>query len=235
MKSRVRLAVAVVAVLSCAWISAHAADAPGVSPKWEEAIKAFEKQDKEKAPPKDPVLLVGSSSFTKWKSADKDLAPLPVVNRGFGGSDMAAVLAYYERLVLPYHPKTVVLYEGGNDINSGTKPEKVLEEIKTFVTKVNKDLPETQIVILSVHLAPSRAKYIDRYKELNRIVAEFGKDAKNVTVVDATTALLKDGQPDPDIYGSDRLHLNAEGNKRWCAIFKPVLEKVHGLKEAEKK
>ncbi|MCW8131816.1 MAG: hypothetical protein KIS92_15830 [Planctomycetota bacterium] len=228
-------------VLSRAWSEEPAEDKPEIEKaakpgKWDAAFAAFEKQDKEQPPPKDPLLLVGSSSFTRWKSAGKDLAPLPVINRGFGGSTMSAVLENYAKLVPPYHPKTIVVYEGSNDIAGGKKPAQVLEEFKAFVEKVNKDLPDTKIVILSVHLPPVRAKHFDAYRELNKLVAEYAQGAKNVSTIDASTPLLKDGLPQPELYGSDKLHFNAEGNKQWCAILKPVLEKVHGVPEpADKK
>ncbi|MBI3829198.1 MAG: hypothetical protein HY291_06760 [Planctomycetes bacterium] len=231
MRFRFQAAAALLILAAGACAAEKTADPADDTKKWESSIRAFEKQDKERPPPKDPILLVGSSSFTKWKTAAEDLKPLPILNRGFGGSDMHAVLAYYKRLVLPYHPRTILLYEGGNDIVRGDAPEKVVEGIKVFVENVNRDLPETKVLILSIHLCPSRTKYEAKNREANRLVEEYCKTAKNAIHLDATTALLQNDKLRPEIYGDDKTHLNAEGYKLWAAAIKPVLEKVHAVNE----
>lgn len=231
MRARVAAAMALVVLVGSGRMAAKEGDTADDSKKWESSIRAFEKQDKEKTPPKDAILLVGSSSFTKWKTAAEDLKPLPILNRGFGGSDMRAVLAFYNRLVLPYKPRTIVLYEGGNDIVRGVAPEKLVEGIKTFVENVNRDLPETKVVVISIHLCPSRTKYEAKNREANRLIEEYCKTAKNAIHLDATTSLLKDDKPRPEIYGDDKTHFNAEGYKLWAGLIKPVLEKVHAVSE----
>ena len=54
---------------------------------WRKEIAAFEKQDAESPPPRDAVLLVGSSSIRLWDAA-KWFPDVPTINRGFGGSQM---------------------------------------------------------------------------------------------------------------------------------------------------
>src|SRR5579859_3047551 len=59
------------------------------SRKWEKDIAAFEASDRTNPPPKDCIVFVGSSSIRFWSSLKEDFPGLPVVNRGFGGSELA--------------------------------------------------------------------------------------------------------------------------------------------------
>jgi len=82
----------------------------------EASIRSFEAQDRRQSPPADVIVFTGSSSFTLWSTMEQDLAPLPVLNRGFGGARMPDVLRYAGRIVLPYRPRAAVLFVGTNDI-----------------------------------------------------------------------------------------------------------------------
>jgi hypothetical protein len=88
--------------------------------RWEEAIRAFEDWDSRNSFPSDAVLFVGSSSIRLWPTHEC-FRDLPVINRGFGGSQISEVNAYVKRIVLPYAPKVIVFYAGDNDIASGKK------------------------------------------------------------------------------------------------------------------
>src|SRR5262249_18741683 len=81
--------------------------------RWEKGIAAFEQQDKDKPPPKNAILFVGSSSIRLWDVA-KSFPGMEVINRGFGGSQLADSVHFAPRLVLKHEPRTVVLYAGDN-------------------------------------------------------------------------------------------------------------------------
>src|SRR6516164_10408221 len=92
--------------------------------RWEKDIAAFERRDRDKPPPKNAVLFVGSSSIRLW-DLPKSFAGVEVINRGFGGSHLADVVHFAPRIVLPYEPRLIVLYAGDNDIAAGKTPERV--------------------------------------------------------------------------------------------------------------
>src|SRR5215212_3913947 len=92
-----------------------AAQTPADTGRFESEITAFERRDRESPPPAAAVLFVGSSSIRMWCTLDRDFPTLRVVNRGFGGSEMSDVLRYAERVVVPYRPRTIVVYAGDND------------------------------------------------------------------------------------------------------------------------
>src|SRR5436305_12035324 len=79
-------------------------------------IASFKKQDAEKPPLQHAILFVGSSSFTKWTDVNGYFPGYEIINRGFGGSTLLDVIRYAYDVILPYHPKQVVIYCGENDL-----------------------------------------------------------------------------------------------------------------------
>ena len=87
-------------------------------PFWLE-IREYKRQDSIAFPKANSILFVGSSSFAFWKTMQEDLKEYPVINRGFGGSELSHAILYADKIILPYRPKQVVIYSGENDIAVG--------------------------------------------------------------------------------------------------------------------
>lgn len=194
--------------------------------QWETTIQAFEASDKTNPPPRNAVLLIGSSSIRKWTNAPAQFPDHRLINRGFGGSHLSDSVAFVERIVIPYQPKLIFLYAGDNDITAGKSPEQVVADFKAFVAKVQSALPETRIAFIAIKPSPSRMKFIPPIKTANRLVQEFIAGNPKLVYVDVFTPMLgADGQPRAELFVSDQLHLNDAGYKLWAGIVKPVLEK----------
>ena len=122
------------------------------------SIRAFEARDCRCAPVPGSIVFVGSSSFTLWSSLEADLAPLPAINRGFGGALIDDVVRYADRIVVRYQPAAVVLFAGTNDIVvAPASAEYVAERFDAFVAKVRLAVPEA--LIFYVAMTPSRARW----------------------------------------------------------------------------
>ena len=80
----------VVFLLSCA-VSGYVFWSMGKAGFWSRAIRRFEESDRADPPQPGVIVFTGSSSINFWKSLAHDMAPMNVVNRGFGGSQMAHV------------------------------------------------------------------------------------------------------------------------------------------------
>lgn len=63
-------------------------------------IQNFKKQDSIHVPQKKAILLIGSSSFTKWKDVQEYFPQHPIINRGFGGSSLPDLIRYVDDIVL---------------------------------------------------------------------------------------------------------------------------------------
>ncbi|WP_431214255.1 hypothetical protein ACQ86N_05210 [Puia sp. P3] len=74
----------------------------------------------------DPKLLFyGSSSIRLWESLYEDFAPWQPANLGFGGSTLAACDWFFDRLLTPFRPSSIIVYAGDNDLGDGRHPEEV--------------------------------------------------------------------------------------------------------------
>ncbi|MBN1816933.1 MAG: hypothetical protein JW828_06205 [Sedimentisphaerales bacterium] len=193
--------------------------------RWEQDIQRFEAWDAQNAWPKNPVLFVGSSSIRMWKTHES-FPDLPVINRGFGGSQTSDVLYYIERIVLKYRPRLIVFYCGDNDIAAGKEPEQVVQDYHTFVSQVHKALPRTRIVYISIKPSGARWSLWPKMNQANKGIAEFSNKDRRLFYADCATVLLKDGIPDDRFFVQDRLHLNDEGYKVWTGVVQSILEQA---------
>lgn len=202
------------------------------SEKWERSIRAFEAADKESPPPAGAVLFVGSSSIRFWKSLAKDFPQFNVINRGFGGSEIADSTYYAERIVIPYRPSAIILHAGSNDLSGGKTPRQVYDDFRAFVDKVHSALPETPIAFLAINPTPLRWAQADKQKETNGLIQRYIERKKGLAFIDQWDALLgPDGQPRPDLHVKDRLHPNAAGYKIRAEIINKYLDSLHVAKK----
>ena len=79
--------------------------------RFENAMATFARYDAKNSFPADATVFVGSSSIVGWDTGDR-FPGMPLINRGFGGSQMSDLVHYVEETVLRYAPRTVVVYEG---------------------------------------------------------------------------------------------------------------------------
>ncbi len=194
--------------------------------KWTAAIDKFTQADATNPPPSGAVVFVGSSSIVKWDSLEKDFAGTKVVNRGFGGSELADSVFYADRVVIPYRPRTVVLYAGDNDLHAGKTPETVFADFKAFAKKVHTALPDTKIVYIAIKPSPSRWKLKDQVVKANALIAaECAKDKRRFAFADIYTPMLDaKGEPRPELFVKDMLHMNAAGYEVWKPVVAPLVK-----------
>jgi lysophospholipase L1-like esterase len=201
---------------------------PGKAPsqRWEKEIQAFEAADRKAPPPRGAVLFIGSSTIRLWKTLAQDFPEHRVINRGFGGSQIADCTAFAERIIFPYEPRTIFLRAGGNDLHAGKSPEQVFADFKAFVARVHAKLPDTEIVYISLSPAIARWTEAEKTRVLNRLVKDYVERTPRLKYVEAyNISLSPDGTPRPELFAKDRLHFNAEGYKLLAQRVRPYLPK----------
>ena len=199
--------------------------AAALDPKrFEPEIRAFEAADRASPAPLGSIVFIGSSSIKNWTDVAADFPGLPVLNRGFGGSTLADVVYYIDRILIRYRPRRVVLYAGDNDMVEGRTPEQVVGDYRAFIARLRSALPKARVVYVAIKPSPSRRIYIDRMRETNqRIRAEIARDSLQ-TYVDIFTPMLNaTGQPRPELFLSDSLHLSRAGYLLWRSLLAPVV------------
>jgi len=193
--------------------------------RYEESIERFENADLISPPAKKAILLVGSSSIGFWNNdAPVDLAPLNVIPRGFGGSVMNDVLHYYERIILKYAPRAIVLYEGDNDIAWGLSPATVLNQLVSLIANLDRDLPDTRLYILDIKPSIARSHLWVLAEEVNNGFAAIARTDPNIFHINVSKFLLdENGDIRKEIYLPDDLHLNDAGYDIWAEVIKAAL------------
>jgi len=191
---------------------------------WSFQIKAYEKADKEHPPKPGGIVFIGSSSIRYWKTLKADMAPLSVLNRGFGGAMLSHVNHYAERILYPYKPKTIVLYAGENDLAWGETGDTVLNELKKFVQISKKKLPGVFIYYVSIKPSISRWGIWQKMAKINTRLKAFVEKQEKMAYIDISKGMLDEkGQPKKDIFVLDNLHMNAKGYQIWTSIIKTRL------------
>src|SRR5262249_51308029 len=146
-------------------------------------IRAFEAQDRKQAPEPGGVLFLGSSSIRLWETA-RDFPDTQIINRGFGGSQIADSVHYADRVAIPYKPRLIMFYAGDNDIAAGKSADEVLADFKKFVVKIRASLPETRIAFIAIKPSPMRWKHFDTQCRANELVREFIKSDRRLSYID---------------------------------------------------
>ena len=191
-----------------------AADAAHDFGKWEKDISAYEQMDRTNPPPKGAWLFIGSSTIRLWKTLPEDFRGHPVINRGFGGSEIVDSTHFAERIIFPYQPRKVFLRAGGNDLWAGKSPEEVFADFKNFVLKIQQKLPETELVFISLSPSIARWQQAEKEKMVNELIEKYSRGAGHVKYLDTWSVPLgSDGKPLPERFLPDKLHFNAEGYK----------------------
>ncbi len=193
--------------------------------KWAAAIEKFTATDVTRPPPANGVLFIGSSSIVKWKSLAQDFPGVPVINRGFGGSELADSVFYADRIAIPYHPRVIVVYAGENDLQAGKSPEKVHADFQAFCARIHAALPRTRIVYIAIKPSPSRAKIITRVTAANALIATACRKDPRLAFADIFPLMLDArGNPRPELFVKDMLHMNEAGYALWTPVVAPLLQ-----------
>ena len=192
--------------------------------RFEPEVLKFEALDRKVPPPPRPILFVGSSSIRLWTHLPTSIHGRPVLNRGFGGSRFKDLLRFFNRVVLPYGPSVVVVYEGDNDLAEGQTPAEIAQDLAVFLERAETELRGTSILLLTVKPSPSRLHLLEVQSEFNRRLKLLAQSHPRVRVIDVASPLLdSQGKPDPRFFAADRLHLNADGYEAWR---QPVLDAI---------
>jgi lysophospholipase L1-like esterase len=194
--------------------------------RFAEAFAEFAAWDAKNAWPENGILFVGSSSIVRWNTAES-FPGLPVINRGFGGSQASDVIPWVEKAVLKYDPAVVVYYEGDNDTEAGKKADQIFADIREFSEAVLAADPTTVVLLLSVKPSPRRWRWQSEMNATNALIRQYADSKPTVEYVDVATPMLgRDGQPIPNLYVEDRLHMTAAGYEVWNRVLGPVLQRL---------
>lgn len=176
------------------------------------------------------VVFLGDSLIRLWHTVDQDMAPIPVLNHGFGGSKVRDSTFYIDRLVTPFEPEALVLSFGTNDMHGLTGNSKsgadVADLIIEFFETAHAAAPDLPIIYISVTPTPSRWKVWNEAQKTNALLKARAKTDPRITFLDLRSEFLQGDYVNRDLYDPDGLHLNAAGYAVWTKHVKPALEQA---------
>ncbi len=190
-------------------------------------IDAFLAADQTRPPEHGTILFVGSSIFRRWTTLTEQMAPLPVFNRAFGGSRTWEVLAYMDKIVLPYEPKIIVYYCGSNDVNAGEPAAAIVGRFKEFVARVAGRLPDTRVFFVSINRSPDKRARWNVVDDANAQIKAYAYATPNLDYIEVNSALF-DARDEPrtELYLDDGLHFHPPAYVEFTGIIKPVLDRA---------
>ncbi|MFA7339833.1 MAG: GDSL-type esterase/lipase family protein [Candidatus Obscuribacterales bacterium] len=193
--------------------------------RFEESIRAFEAQDQKLPPAQGGTVFIGSSTFAHWTTLEHEFKDLGAINRGFGGSTIAEVNHYSDRIVLKYKPKRIVFYAGTNDIGElNHSGQQVAQDFEKFVGIVHGKLPRTDVYFVSLSVAPIRLQNATEFRDGNKRIRDYCQKAAHVHFIDVTPVMREDdGRLKHELFGPDRLHMNTKGYALWIPVIRKAL------------
>lgn len=193
---------------------------------WEKDIRVFEKLDSTFVYPDNSVLFIGSSSIRLWKNIESDMAPYPVIQRGFGGSKLSDFTVYTERIVEPHKCSAIVIFIA-NDITGSDQdksPEEVASLFRFVVKKIRKSHPDTPVFWIAVTPTMARWNVWPQIKKAGELIEHVCNRSENLYYIKTDTAFFdKTGKPREELFIKDKLHLNEQGYEIWTGIIKRAL------------
>lgn len=214
-------------------ITAFLADASGLEKRlWEVQVRQFETLDQQQVYPPNSVLFFGSSSIRRWDSIAEDMAPFPVIQRGYGGARLSDAVGYVERVVYPHEFDALVLFVANDlqGLRGDRTPSEVVELFDELLKKVRRRFPDKPVVWVEVTPTPSRWHAYSQIQEAAKgIEAACLRDenAYYLQTADAFLGTSNDGRyPRTELFKSDGLHLNEAGYAIWSAIIRRQLDAI---------
>ena len=217
--------------------AAQVADKYGAAAKkkWEATIQKFEALDRKTDYPAESILFMGSSSIRLWSTLAKDMAPYPVIQRGYGGAKFQDLAVFAKRIVHPHEFRAVVIFVANDIVGKETDltPPQVAELYRDVVKTIREKDAKAPVFLIAITPTKSRWKAWPQIKKSNAAMEAVCKAQDNVHFIETESHFLRnDGTPKTELFRDDQLHLNADGYKLWTNIVRRELDGKLGGKKA---
>lgn len=196
--------------------------------KFEPQVKGFVRQDSLNPPKNGMILLLGSSSFSRWKDVEAYFPDHYLINRSFGGSVIPQLIYHAEDVIFRYKPAQILIYCGDNDIAAkAATPESVAADFQQLYSMIRQRLGnKVKITYIAIKPSPARKWNAERVKATNQLISVYLRKKKNAIFVDIYQLMVDEkGAPVQDIFISDNLHMNEKGYEIWRKAISSVLIK----------
>lgn len=185
----------------------------------------------------DPKLVFyGSSSFTLWTELSNHFKKYDAINLGFGGSTLAACTWYFDRLFKNLNNvEAIVIYAGENDLDEGRHPEEVVMFLQNLLAKINKKYGNIPCSYISLKPSFSRLHLSESISYTNKNIERIMSTELNFHYLNVHDLMFNEaGNPNPNYYHEDGLHLSLAGYGLWLDVLNNHPE-IFPVKQLEKR
>ncbi len=198
---------------------------------WEKDIRRFGHLDSIENYPSDAILFAGSSSIRLWADLAKDMAPYPVIQRGYGGAKLSDFSFFAARIIYPHPSRAIVLFIA-NDI-TGSEADKTPEEVRDLflnvLNTIRQKFAETPVFWIEITPTGLRWKVWPQIEKANQLIREECEKQHDTYFIRTKDEFLNSsGLPKDELFRADRLHLNDKGYAVWTSVIRGELGVVIG-------
>jgi lysophospholipase L1-like esterase len=200
--------------------------ASGDASYWEGEIADFERRDVSNPPPENAVLFVGGRDVRLWTTLAEDMAPVPVIGRGFGGAQIPHINHYRARIIHPYKPRAIIVMAGDADLADvrGRRPEDLLDDFRTLLLSLRAEGLMAPVIFVSIRPSPAREERWYGAQRANALIADYVSGETGAYFLDVTPAMVDEkGRIREELFRWDGLSLNRNGYQALTAAIRPVL------------
>lgn len=161
-----------------------------------------------------------------WK---KYFATHHALNLGYGMDTTGAMLWRFGHGELDgLKPRVTVLLIGTNDTNFGRSVDEVVTGISGVIDAIKQRLPDTKIIAIAILPSARSAEKTLADSEINAKNARLYQADPRVTFIDISSAFMKDGALNTDLYAEQPpekpLHPNPKGQAVMAAAIEPIVK-----------
>ena len=199
-----------------------------------------------KAHPDARLIWMGDSITASWEHSSghgydnilplwiKYYAPYGALDLAISGDNTSNLIWRLDHgQVAGLHPQLVIILIGANNLKEQHwGASETIPGIEKVVSVTRASLPRSHILLLGILPAAWNPWGHHQISIINATLATDYAGDPNVTFIDAGSALLKDGRPDPNLYLEPKLipprgpfHPNAFGMARIAAFLEPDIER----------
>lgn len=195
-------------------------------------IEKFKQLDATERYSSNSILFMGSSSIRLWSTLAEDMAPLPIIQRGYGGAHFRDLIFFVDT-ILNQHDLSMVVCFVANDISQKKSDENaatILRNYNYVVKQIRKRHPKIPILQISITPSQSRWELWPKIQEVNAALKAYCETHSNMYFLDTTSHFLNEvGLPRTALFRKDQLHLNKEGYALWTSLIRPQVEALYQI------
>jgi lysophospholipase L1-like esterase len=198
--------------------------------RWEQDVAALEGLDEREVDPPGAILFIGSSSIRLWDSIAADMAPWPVVRRGYGGARYRDLCHFAPRLVATHDPRAIVVFSANDISEPGEAPavDEVMVDVQATLAGIRSLHPRVPVLFVAVTPTASRWRLWPEISRLNAAIEGMCAEEAGTFFVATAERFLDPatGRPAAELFQDDRLHLSPAGYAVWAEAIAAALAEV---------